>query len=159
MNKTSDLLMPVKSKACNITLDKATHNTVWKKKFYTALYWPEVSHHIRFHTMVKLSWQRVWWNHLLPEFGLWEMQKGIFFSLLIILWPTKKFDRSKVWLCEFRLSEEILLGINILILIRGWTGLWSETRIDVCSVIYGCCCQPKGQKTPVRTNGSMDHVI
>lgn len=105
-------------------------------KFYTALYWPEVWHHIRFHTMVKLSWQRVWWNNFLPEFGLWEMQKGIFFFFVNNLvtnekkeWPTKKFDRSKVWLWEFRLSEEILLGINILILIRGWTGLWSKQEL------------------------------
>lgn len=90
--------------------------------------------------------------------------------LFIILWPINKksgqnktSDQSKLRLWEFRPSEKILLGIDVLILIRGWTGLWSRTRIDVCSVIYGCCCQrhnsQRGKKTPVSTNRSMDHVI
>lgn len=104
------------------------------------------SHQIPHHVEVKLAESVV---KSCPA-RIWAVRnaKGEFFFFVNNLvtnekkeWPTKKFDQSKFWLWEFRLSEEILLGINILMLIRGWTGLWSKTRIDVCSVIYGCCCQ------------------
>lgn len=147
MNKTSDLLMPVKSKTCNHNLRQSNTNAVWKKKVLYGIVLAQSieSHQIPQRSEVKRECGEVMFDPARiweKEMRNWEIQKGIFFSLFIILWPINKksdqnkmFDQSKLRLWEFLLSKKILLGIDILILIRGWTGLWSKTRIDVCSVI------------------------